>query len=530
MTSLMMGEEPSSGGKDEAAATACGNYRLDMTAAHFGDCKCGFSKAAHRMDRAPSFGPTTSCATSISARAASFSTHKAVDGSSVASRAASFGQCGGSARASIHQSSAGQSLPAAQVPGLRKKCDEAAAAARASSTTSANDSRRACNDYQIDMTAARFGDCKCGFAKVEHGTASFARGRSTSGGGGMPSFLNTKRESHMRRHSKEPGATAAEQHSPPTPSPPTPSPPTPSPPTPPSPPSLSSPSVEGGTVSARAASFSGLKLYTPASLLAAPLRKLPPQQDQSEESASPPVAATLAQHAGQPGPNPQSHCRALPPEIALDTAHTAETSAAIDNDDDSLSALERHASLTRARGPSRRRSRSMGKPAATFRLAGEAADEEARAAEARAAEEARAEEEVREARAAEEARAEGAAAEEARAARAAAEVRATKEAEAEAKTREEARAEAEGAGARGRAAKAEAATEIAARVAAAMQVKERQRPESVLPFVTTPPITTRTHDSRLATRHSPLTTHHSPLTTHHSPGERGRRRQEGSIQ
>ena len=45
--------------EDEAKAGtgACDNYRLDVTAANFGDCKCGFPKIAHVVGRGASARP-----------------------------------------------------------------------------------------------------------------------------------------------------------------------------------------------------------------------------------------------------------------------------------------------------------------------------------------------------------------------------------------------------------------------------------------------------------------------------------------
>ena len=87
------------------AGQACDNYRIDMAATRFGDCKCGFPKAAHTI--------TTS--------------------------AAPARPSGGSGRVK--------------------------AIARQSSV---DDAGQACDNYRIDMAAARFGDCKCGFPKVAH--------------------------------------------------------------------------------------------------------------------------------------------------------------------------------------------------------------------------------------------------------------------------------------------------------------------------------------------------------------------------
>ena len=35
------------GDSEKSSGGACDNYRVDMAAANFGDCKCGFPKAAH---------------------------------------------------------------------------------------------------------------------------------------------------------------------------------------------------------------------------------------------------------------------------------------------------------------------------------------------------------------------------------------------------------------------------------------------------------------------------------------------------
>jgi hypothetical protein len=40
----------------------------------------------------------------------------------------------------------------------------------------------ACNDYQIDMTAAAFGQCKCGYPKSAHSLTQGLRKKSGSGG------------------------------------------------------------------------------------------------------------------------------------------------------------------------------------------------------------------------------------------------------------------------------------------------------------------------------------------------------------
>ncbi|KAL1519976.1 hypothetical protein AB1Y20_023460 [Prymnesium parvum] len=94
-------------------AAACEAYRLDVTAQRFGDCTCGWPKSSHPPPRG--------------ARAS--------------------GGGGGAARRSA----------AAEVAVAEEAAPPAAEVAAA------------CEDYRVDMTAARFGDCKCGLPKAAHG-------------------------------------------------------------------------------------------------------------------------------------------------------------------------------------------------------------------------------------------------------------------------------------------------------------------------------------------------------------------------
>ena len=63
----------------------------------------------------------------------------------------------------------------------------------------------ACERYQLDMAAARFGDCICGFPKAAHSRESLKAGSKpgmpSAAGGGLPSFFLNKQAESRRRSS-----------------------------------------------------------------------------------------------------------------------------------------------------------------------------------------------------------------------------------------------------------------------------------------------------------------------------------------
>ena len=93
----------------EEVCGACDEYRVDMTASRFGDCKCGFPKSAHKES-----------AVRTGARPR---------GTTAIEKTAFF----------------------------KKKVED-----------DLGEWAQACDEYRVDMTAARFGDCKCGFPKSAH--------------------------------------------------------------------------------------------------------------------------------------------------------------------------------------------------------------------------------------------------------------------------------------------------------------------------------------------------------------------------
>ena len=251
------------------AGAACTNYQIDMTAARFGDCKCGFSKLEHnltppsggkpgvpaapkpvapvavappkpapqplqRAATAPAVKSTHSTPAAqpkLSAPAAltdshvtqtaasdapkpvpqpsapppaSFQGFQPVKMGSVHDRTKSFGSVAtnppstcSSISASLPDKPASVVRPAVPPPApATAKATPAPPKPEAATTPSKppvrptpppttqeedNGERTptgACDNYQIDMTAATFGACKCGFPKAAHCSSNLSRGAS----------------------------------------------------------------------------------------------------------------------------------------------------------------------------------------------------------------------------------------------------------------------------------------------------------------------------------------------------------------
>lgn len=116
------------------ADEACGNYGVDIFAFRFGDCKCGFPKADHNLSK-PQPSQPKPLRSQVPAAAIPL-------------------------QAAVNASTLGPVNPTA--------ASQAAAAPTAARTESA-----ACNNYRVDSTAARFGDCESGFPKMAH-TSTFS--------------------------------------------------------------------------------------------------------------------------------------------------------------------------------------------------------------------------------------------------------------------------------------------------------------------------------------------------------------------
>ena len=111
--------------RGEASEVACDSYRVDMLAASFGACKCGFAKRDHTTTVAAARAPRAAAAEEVTAEEAP---------------------------------AAEEAAPPMNATGAGAARDEA--------------SEVACDSYRVDMLAASFGTCKCGFAKRDHTTTA----------------------------------------------------------------------------------------------------------------------------------------------------------------------------------------------------------------------------------------------------------------------------------------------------------------------------------------------------------------------
>ena len=121
---------------------ACQNYAIDVTAANFGQCKCGHEKAGHVILQTPVKGQTSAVGkvtfTPVDKAATGACGRYAVD-----MAAESFGACKCGHTKASH---------ALRTPPK--------AAGRAQFVAVAKDATGACDSYAVDMAADMFGICK----------------------------------------------------------------------------------------------------------------------------------------------------------------------------------------------------------------------------------------------------------------------------------------------------------------------------------------------------------------------------------
>ena len=149
---------------------ACTDYRVDMTAKAFGDCVCGFPKAAHSLNGAPT-GSRNRCNTApgggVSAVAAARS--RCISAAGTASTPAPA--------ACINRTGRAVTVSAANQPSFSPSVP----------ATNGDEGSVACSDYKIDVTAARFGDClHCGRPKLEHKSSAVPTGSRVRGTSAAP--------------------------------------------------------------------------------------------------------------------------------------------------------------------------------------------------------------------------------------------------------------------------------------------------------------------------------------------------------
>ena len=137
---------------------ACGDYRLDMAGDSFGVCLCGFSRPAHASSS------TTTAASLSSLSFSKFGT----TGAKFGENKKVFGRLANHDEQHVSCTSASTST-SSRACGFFK-LDVAAATFGACSCgfSKADHETQACRHYQLDMTGASFGVCKCGFSRAEH--------------------------------------------------------------------------------------------------------------------------------------------------------------------------------------------------------------------------------------------------------------------------------------------------------------------------------------------------------------------------
>lgn len=123
---------------------ACQNYAVDVTAANFGQCKCGHEKAGHAIPRTPVKGHASAVGkvdfTPVAKAATGACERYAVD---VAAEA--FGACTCGHAKALHAS---------------RRAPPKHTAGRAKFVAVAKEATGACAGYAVDVTADAFGTCK----------------------------------------------------------------------------------------------------------------------------------------------------------------------------------------------------------------------------------------------------------------------------------------------------------------------------------------------------------------------------------
>ena len=160
-------------------AGACDDYKIDMTAATFGTCRCGRPKSEHKQSAAPAAKRPRAAWKPPQMPLHSSDGPKAA----VSMRHPRFGRPV-DARVNDMQTKVAARVEEAVVDAVVK----AAAPDRTSTTDAAAECVEvppACDSYQLDMAGKNFGDCKCGRPKREHTVSDAPRpsGRRSVGVG-----------------------------------------------------------------------------------------------------------------------------------------------------------------------------------------------------------------------------------------------------------------------------------------------------------------------------------------------------------
>lgn len=156
------GKAPESSTPAGAADQPCGNYRVDVTASNFGDCKCGFAKKAHEAQQSGEAKcipvPSGSMPEKTSAPEPGDVDGKPCSKYRLDVAGKSFGDCKCGFSKAAHEAQQAEETRAKCIPvpsdSIPQETSEMAA--------------QPCSNYRLDLKGKSFGDCKCGFPKSKH--------------------------------------------------------------------------------------------------------------------------------------------------------------------------------------------------------------------------------------------------------------------------------------------------------------------------------------------------------------------------
>mmetsp|Transcript_28787 Transcript_28787/g.57895 ORF Transcript_28787/g.57895 Transcript_28787/m.57895 type:complete len:492 (+) Transcript_28787:182-1657(+) len=139
---------------------ACITYEVDVLATAFGGCKCGYPKSDHKVSTdKPGRTPGKAAFVAVVKDATGACSNYNVD-----MLATAFGLCKCGFPKSDHDVNE-------EGPGR--------SSGKALFVAIAKDATAACNDFDIDLLATEFGQCKCGCPKSEHDVKESGPGRTT---------------------------------------------------------------------------------------------------------------------------------------------------------------------------------------------------------------------------------------------------------------------------------------------------------------------------------------------------------------
>jgi len=147
----------------ESKAVPCDAFEVDLQAKEFGTCKCGFKKAQHSKS-AQLAAPRRPSATA-------FPTVQLAEkqAQEERQREQEEAQRKATQEARAHQEFLEKERKIREMEGSQEAVAQDPSTATGNQDSEpTNEGPKACDSYEIDLNAAEFGTCKCGFKKTEH--------------------------------------------------------------------------------------------------------------------------------------------------------------------------------------------------------------------------------------------------------------------------------------------------------------------------------------------------------------------------